>query len=390
MQNSGSEGTMCYMSWRASSVGTILMLAACGGGSAETPPDAAIDAEILAPELGTGDHTPGSVTLTEIADDVDNLTGPRDLAFNPLRPEELWVVNYTLDSVVIVHDAPVATRSSELRIDAHALHFMAEVSAIDFGQDETTFGLPGTFATCGESRNTYNDTQPPNDFMGPALWSSDLSIFARVDPNGLGSHLDMLHCSPLCMGIAHEEANVYWTFSGLSGAITKYDFMTDNGIGNDDHSDGTAFQYVTGEVAYQPGVPSHLTYDADDGMLYIADTGNARIAQLDTTSGTVGAPLPALEPMIAFNLVEGATLTDVVPASSGLVERPSGIELRSGFLYVTDNANGRISAFDLAGQRVNWLDTGLAAGSLAGLTFGPDGRIYFVDMLGDRVLRVDP
>ncbi len=382
--------TMCYMSWKASSAGAILLLAACGGNSTEAPPDAAVDAEILAPELGTGDHTPGSVTLTEIADGADNLTGPRDLAFNPRRADELWVVNYTLDSMVIIHGAPADTRAPELRIDGYALHFMAEVSAIDFGQDETTFGLPGTFATCGESRNTYNDTQPPNDFMGPALWSSDLTIFAELNPNGLGSHLDMLHCSPLCMGIAHQEANVYWTFSGLSGAITKYDFMTDNGIGNDDHSDGTAFQYVTGQVAYQPGVPSHLAYDATDRMLYIADTGNARVARLDTTTGTAGEPIPPLEPMIAFNRIDGAALTEIVPASSGLVERPSGIELRNGFLYVTDNANGRISAFDLTGQRVNWLDTALPAGSLAGLTFGPDGRIYFVDMLGDRVLRIDP
>ena len=44
---------------------------------------------------------------------------------------------------------------------------------------------------------------------------------------------------------------------------------------------------------------------------------------------------------------------------------------------------------ETSGRIVRHLDTGLAAGSLAGLTLGPDGRLYFVDMLGARILRVD-
>ncbi len=364
--------------------------AACGGDSTETPPDAAVDAEILAPELGTGDHTPGSVTFTVIAEGNDNLTQPRDLAFNPRRPDELWVVNYALDGTVIIHDAPTDQRSAELRIDGYALHFMAEVTAIAFGADETTIGSPGTFATCGESRNTYNDTQPPNDFMGATLWSSDLSIYALANPNGLGSHLDMLHCSPLCMGLAHQEANVYWAFNGLWSSITKYDFAVDNGIGNDDHSDGRAFQYVVGEVEYTPGVPSGVAYDPADGMLYVADTGNSRIAALDTASGTIADPLASFEPMAAYNQVNGAVMTDVVAASTGLVQAPSGVELHDELIFVSDNANGRISAFKKTGEQANWIDTGLAAGALGGIAFGPDDRLYFVDMLGDRVLRIDP
>ena len=46
-------------------------------------------------------------------------------------------------------------------------------------------------------------------------------------------------------------------------------------------------------------------------------------------------------------------------------------------------------AMETSGRIVRHLDTGLAAGSLAGLTLGPDGRLYFVDMLGARILRVD-
>jgi hypothetical protein len=38
---------------------------------------------------------------------------------------------------------------------------------------------------------------------------------------------------------------------------------------------------------------------------------------------------------------------------------------------------------------VNWLDTGLF-NALSGMAFGPDGKLYLVDMTGDRVLRIDP
>ena len=31
------------------------------------------------------------------------------------------------------------------------------------------------------------------------------------------------------------------------------------------------------------GAPSHLEYHADSGVLYIADSGNGRVATLDTT-----------------------------------------------------------------------------------------------------------
>jgi DNA-binding beta-propeller fold protein YncE len=84
-----------------------------------------------------------------------------------------------------------------------------------------------------------------------------------------------------------------------------------------------------------------------------------------------------------------APLEDVVPPGAGLTN-PSGLELRNGLLYVSDNSTGEISAWDLTGQKVNSFSTGLPAGSLAGINFGPDGKLYFVDMVGDRVFRLDP
>lgn len=370
----------------------VLLVTACSSsGTSATGAGAPVGkAAVPAPELGNGDHSPSSVDWTEIATASAGLKTPRDLAFNPRVPDQLWVLDLADESVVIVANASTDARTSQRRKDGYALHFMAKPAAIDFGADATTIGLPGTFATCGESRDTYDDTKPANDFMGPTLWSSDLTVFAKKNPNGLGSHLDMLHQSPLCMGISHETANRYWVFEGLTGSIGHYDFMKDNGIGNDDHSDGEYWRYATGQVKYTKGVPSSLFYRAEDAMLYIADSGNARIAKLDTKSGKKGKAIGTMEPMAASYAMDSAAVADVVPASSGLVIRPSGLELRNDIIYVSDNAASRISAFSLEGEQLNWLDTGLPAGSLGGMAFGPDGKLYVADMVGNRVLRVDP
>jgi hypothetical protein len=381
----------------------VLALCACGPSLATDLQHGAGSVVLLhAPQLGRGDHSAASVTLTEIAGPAAGLRRPRDLAFNPRRPDELWAVNYDDNSVVVVTDASQATRTTQRLKDAYAVHFMERPSSIAFGADATTIGKPGTFATCQESRNTYGGAAAHNDFMGPALWSSDLTVFAKSDPIGLGAHLDMLHGSPNCMGIAHERDNIYWVFGGKKQtgagatrheplpAIVKYNFNRDHGIGLDDHADGEIYQYAESQVLDVPGVPSHLVFEEATKLLWIADTGNARIVTMDTTSGTPAGVLQAQEPLRAYDRMTGAVLTDVVAASSGLVVRPSGLELFEGLVYVADHANGRISAFDQQGNRLNWLDTGLPAGALAGLAFGPDGKLYLVDMLGNRVLRVDP
>ena len=340
-----------------------------------------------APELGPQD---GNVTLTVIASAANGLRTPRDLAFNPRRPDELWVVNRADDSVVIVTDASTDGRTHARRKDAFALHFMDETASIAFGGDETTIGLPGTFGTCGESRNTYDHTAHANDFMGPALWSSDLSVFAMKDPEGLGSHLDMLHHSPLCVGIAHETANIYWAVGGRDQAIYRYDFALDHQVGRDDHSDGSVWEYAKGQISYVPDVPSHLQYDPTDGAVYVADTGNARVIKLDTSTAVQQTRLSMTERIKYAWSWSDATVTDIVPGDSGELVHPSGLELHDGRLLVSDNATGRISAFAMNGALLHKLETGLAAGALAGMAVGPDRKLYFVDVIGNRVLRIDP
>lgn len=363
---------------------TAAVLSACGPLDPDDlpTPDAGPPAPVGLPVLGNGTHLASAVEMTELLSVSDGLDVPRDLALNPSRPGELWVVNRADDSVTIAFDLGEPVQSAIRRKDGAASHFMEESSSIAFGQ-------PGTFATCGETRNTYDGQAPPNDFMGPALWSDDLDVFAVADPEGLGSHLDMLHESPLCMGIGWESANVYWVFDGSRGALVRYDFLHDHGPGFDDHSDGRMQRYVEGELRRVPDVASHVEYDARTKLVYAADSGNGRIVALDPSGATVDAVLGAKEFGTEHLLMTGAFLSTFVDAAAGEFVRPSGLAIAGDLMFVTDYETSRISAFRLSdGARVDWLDTGLPARSLAGIIVDDQGRLLIVDMLGNSVFRI--
>ena len=363
-----------------------------GAGGAAGPPRAAA--------LGTGDGSAGSVSFTRI------YTSPRtrqstDLAFNPVRPNELWILHRepkseapcteasatrsgceSLEgSVTILTDPGTTEMGGVWKKDDNAWHFMRRPPALAFGPGDT-------FATCGEER-TGNFLDGEVDFIGPTLWSSDPAVFAVTPSGGNGSHLDMLHESPFCMGIAHEQGNVYWVHNGQRGSLDRYDFAQDHGPGNEDHSDGVLHRYAEGEVARVPDVPSHMVYWPPDRHLYVADTGNRRVIKLDTSSGQRGGPVtPVYEPLADHAVFMGSTVVEVVPAR--VLMAPSGLEIHAGILYVADHATSRIHAFDLGGEPIRSLATDLPAGSLAGLTFGPDDKIYFVDVREGHVTRIDP
>jgi hypothetical protein len=247
-------------------------------GSPTTPTDSTAPTTTTPPAVPEWGADP---IVRTVADASAPLAVPRDLAFHPDHPDELFVVNRATDSVTVLFDPDTADQTAEVYDDAYGDHFMEEVSSLAFG-DTTT--VPNedpvsTFATCQESRNTYDDTAPPNDFMGPSLWPADLDIFAQVHQHDdlLGSHLDMLHQSPLCMGIAHESANAYWVFDGMHAEIVYYDFQQPHGYGEEDHTDGIVRTYPEADVLRVPDVPSHLELDPDSGLLYVADTGHGRV-----------------------------------------------------------------------------------------------------------------
>jgi hypothetical protein len=344
----------------------------------------------------------GSVELVTIYTPPEPLSGT-DLDFNPAQPGELWAIFRQLGFqgapcnetntdpqacalleglVAVISAADGAGPNGEIKVDANSWHFMRRPPAIAFGDDDT-------FATCGEHR-TGNFDDNLADFMGPTLWSADPVIFGPDGPGGNGSHLDMLHATPFGMGIAHERGNAYWVFNGDAGALDRYDFRAPHVPGGEDHSDGEATRYVLGELAREPGVPSHLEYDPRDGSVYVADTGNGRVVRVDSTSGMPG------EPLICDDIQLGNTVAQVVDSTvevivpAGVLEQPSGLALSGDVLFVTDSATSRIVAFSLDGEELGAFDTGLPPGTLAGIVVGPDGRAYISDLSTGVVRRIEP
>lgn len=327
--------------------------------------------------LGNGMHSLDAVVMTVIATGDDGLEVPRDLAFNPSALNELWVVNRGGPSVTIVFNPGGPAPEYALRSGLGGTHFMPEPAAL-------AFGAPGFLATAQE-QDQVTQAATPTDFMGPTLWTADSGTFNA----GHASHYDMLHNSPNSAGIAWERDNVYWVFDGYHASLTRYDFGSDHGPGGEDHSDGVIARYVEGQVGYVPDVPSHMELDATTGLLYVADTGNARIATLDTASGTQGGTLePNYDDAEQYEML-GATLTTLVDASASDLVEPSGLALKDGLVFVTDNETGKVLAFDAGGVLVDWLQTDVAPGGLMGMAFDGDGRLYLADAAGMRILRIE-
>jgi hypothetical protein len=350
-------------------------------------------------QIGSGDGTVSTVDITSLV----QWTSPfeaTDLEFHPDR-NELWVVNRPFEVlgtcsqsnfnsarcrslpgfVTVIFEPGTPNQKAEIHEDGNAWHFMRRPPTMAMASD-------GTWATCGEAA-TGNFEDNSTQFIGPSLWSSDLSVFGPGPAGKNGSHLDMLHATPNCMGIAFEKDRVYWTFNGNVGAIDRYDFGEDHGPGNADHADGQVFRYAEGNFSRVANVPSHMAFNAADNHLYVADTGNGRVAKMDTRSGVSGGLFaPVYEDLAAYGELDNVVVKDVVPA--GTLTQPSGLALHGDLLFVTDHATSKIHVFELDGTLVNTLDTGLPAGSLAGIEVGPDNKVYLSDMLTGEVYRVDP
>ncbi len=322
-------------------------------------------------------------TFTVIGTAEHGLDVVRDLEFNPAFPEQLWTYNMLSHGTVIFFHAGTDKQTSEVRIDRYGEHFMAFVSSAAFTDDNR-------FATCQESRDEWNGgPQQPDDFMGPTLWPADLAVFAKVGqefPAGAqeGSHLDMLHQSPLCMGIAHDRDNVFWAFDGDRGNIVRYDFQADHGPGGGDHSDGIITRYIDATVTRLPNIPGHMELDHATGLLYIADPGGGRIMRLDTSTGTDTGPLSGEWDGAVYTGFEGADYQLLVDG----LDEPSGLALHKDRLFVAEHGTGDLIAYDLDGAELERLPT--PAKRIMGITFGPAGDLWYADAGANQVVRIDP
>jgi hypothetical protein len=361
----------------ASGTGTGATVEPTGGSGT----DGAVTIDESTSESTSGETGDGAV---EKIYEGDMPGGFVDLEFHPADPEQLWLVDQLDESVVVITRPGQADVSAQRYKDVSHDHFMSRPPAMAFG--DATYLEKHTWGTCADF------DWPRGLPAGPTLYSADLEIFT-APTQGDGSHLDMLHATQFCRGIAHQAANIYWVYNSAERSLDMYDFKVDHGPGNGDHSDGEIVRHVKGQLQGVDGVPSHLEYIVDPadqkGYLYVADTGNARVVRLDPSGGTPGGPITCCEDgaQIKYEM-DGTALQEIV--APGTLVAPSGLAIRDGALLVGDNATGTIHEFALDGTPVRTYDSGLPAGSLAGVTFGPGGEIYFVNMLKPEVYRIDP
>jgi len=357
--------------------------AVAGDASVTADVSAAVDAGPMGlPVLGRGTHREDAVQVRVIATGEHTLATPRDVAFNPEAPRELWVANFGDSSMTILRNAGAADQDFDNRAGPQHTHFMPHVSSL-------AFGAPGMLATAHEEDEPTQGPPPrgsPADFMGPSLW---LSAYDDFD-GGHASHIDMLHNSPNAQGIAWESDNIYWVVDGYHHSLTRYDFRMPHEPGGVDHSGAVVQRFAEGEISYVEGVSGHVEFDHDANRVYVADPGNHRIAVLDPSTARSTTSISPNYDGSSQRRMMGASTTTLLDGATVGIMAPSGLALSGGRLYVTDNATSRIYAISLEGQVIDWLDLSatVRAGGLQGLTLDAEGRIYVVDSVGDRVLEI--
>jgi len=267
------------------------------------------------------------------------LSEPTGVAFRLAQPDQLWIVNHGNDAVTIVTHPGQPNMQVETRTDAYAEHFVAKPTGV-------TFGYGDTFAVSNDSINEVRGmkfVQNPernkyfvkSHFMGPSLFSAGTYALAGQNkrylddwpqpgfghdaPDNLtpaqgcpqefwslsdqrcywpreGSHLDMLHESPLAMGIVHDQGNAYFVLDGCgnrdqnnqclgNGHLVRYDFNRDHQEGNGFHGDGIVRRYP--EIAFKrlENVPSGMVMR--EGWLYFANSGSGAIARAYPSKGNI-------------------------------------------------------------------------------------------------------
>ena len=327
-----------------------------------------------------------TVTIDQVANSSNQINSPTDLDFHPvLTNNELWVINKDNEtsggSTVTIYDAGDAGQTSLWKRDGNAWHFMSLPTGIAFSQNGNWANSPGVFDA------NHNGGAA---FTGPALWSSDMSIYAEPS-GGNGSHLDMLHVSPNSQGIAAEVDNVFWVFDGYTDDIVRYDFVEDHGPGNSYHGDAIIRRYSDDVVFMDPSeeAVSHLVLDDAQQWLYVVDNGNQRVIRIDITTGSNigGAPnYPGNEPVAEYSEYTGYTQENVVTGLS----RPAGIDVIDNRMIVSEYQSGEIIIYDISTMpaiELERISTGL--NSVQGIKIGPSGRIWFVDQNSNGVYKLE-
>jgi DNA-binding beta-propeller fold protein YncE len=279
--------------------------------------------------------SPGEDITTVVAG--QGMDVPAAIAVRPNSDGELWVTNRGSDSITIIRNAS-AEASVETRRDGYAEHFVARPSGISFDSTGIYFAVSndsnnevrGMEFTANPERNVNFKN---NNFMGPALFASDTYALAGQNKSYLedwpqpglghdppddipeddcpdqywsneveqclwpreGSHLDMLHGSPLSAGIAHLDKNQYMVLDGCGksdnkgncdgrGHVVFYDFNRDHQEGNGFHGDGVTRRYIDVPFTAVEGTSSGVL--VRDGWVYYSDPGAGVVRRMKLDSGS--------------------------------------------------------------------------------------------------------
>ncbi len=341
--------------------------------------------EVIVPNKMEEYISQGGLEINEITGATSLLDGPTDLDFFPIAGrDELWVINRRTENIggstVTISDATDVVPSNFNRlVDGNAWHFMSLPTAIAFSDDNFNFA---------NSPGVQDANHGGGTFTGPSLWSSDLAIYAQPS-GGNGSHLDMLHGSPFSMGIAHEKDNVFWLFDDYNSDIVRYDFAEDHGPGADDHSDGIVRRFSDiGIKAKSRSIPNHMKLDKSSGWLYFVDSNNGRVMRLDINSASGMSDIPLInEPLAEHSRAQSFTVEQIIGSN---LDTPCGLEIFENRLIVGDYATGNIHIYDMDNEFAELVVLPTFEEGLAGIVVGPDGNIWYTNMLENTLNVASP
>lgn len=332
----------------------------------------------------TQDIIDGKINKKLIANSSNQIERPTDLDFNPQNMNQLWILNHggeTGGSTVMITDAGTDQVAYDYRKDGNAWHFMVYADALAFGDTVWT-----------TAQNYFNaNRQNFGAWCGPSLWPSDLDVYAiwgNPPGNGRnGSHYDMVHQSPYSSGVAYESENTFWVNDGVTKSISRYKFNEGHVAGGHIHDDAQVFRYVDVPYEMNPGVPAHM--EMMDNKLYYINPGAKSVNRLDILTGDIGNDLSNTanggETLAIFTEMVGAEWETVV--SEGLIS-PSGIDINEDYMIVSDNATGEIIIYDSKTfEELKRVQTG--AVSIMGIKFDPNGDIYYVDNVENKVFKIE-
>lgn len=344
----------------------------------------------------------------------DSVLRPRSLAFNPIGDRELWIADTGRNALTrAILDQNRAVEEVMVTKDRAEYHYLDNISSISFTPT-------GEFATCQESVNFYQGNMLANFFMGPTMYDTAARgwVNSKLEACAQGEtcylvHTDMLHESPLCMGIAHDNSvgwhsasigktyrNAFWAFGGGHSQLVRFDFREEHGPGSMDHSIAEVRRYTGLRLSRVEGIPSSMAVDDAAKLLYVADTGADRVVLVRTDSGyytrnakeKVGqfeAYAVYSSPLDSFEYEVWDGLEFSVFAS---VDRPSGIAISPSTLYVGSHTQGTIYAFMRSNGELLSVLQAAPRQSLFGIVLetkasaSPEGELYYIG--GNGVHRV--